>query len=105
MRRCGISPRPRGSRAWHHPDVLPSAIFSWPQQLDALRAGTASANLVYSGKSEDAIAMKFDPAYAIELPWLIFVFYWLLAGFRVNRMQRREPAGQLLARVLVMAAA
>ncbi len=49
--------------------------------------------------------MKFDPAYAIELPWLIFVVYWLLASFRVNKTQRSEPAGEILARILVMAAA
>jgi protein-S-isoprenylcysteine O-methyltransferase Ste14 len=46
--------------------------------------------------------MIFEPFYAIELPWLIFVAYWFAAGFRVNRMERREPGGQLLARILVM---
>ena len=39
---------------------------------------------------------------AIELPWLIFVTYWLIAGFRVNKMVRREPAGSTLARILIM---
>jgi protein-S-isoprenylcysteine O-methyltransferase Ste14 len=46
--------------------------------------------------------MKFEPGYAIELPWLIFVTYWFLAGFRVNKIERREPAGSLAARILVM---
>lgn len=39
---------------------------------------------------------------AIELPWLIFVTYWLIAGFRVNKMVRRKPAGSTLARILIM---
>jgi len=39
---------------------------------------------------------------AIALPWLIFAGYWLITGFSVNRMERREPGGSLLARILVM---
>jgi protein-S-isoprenylcysteine O-methyltransferase Ste14 len=46
--------------------------------------------------------MNLEPAYAIEVPWLIFVAYWLVAGFRVNKMERREPAGSLASRILVM---
>jgi protein-S-isoprenylcysteine O-methyltransferase Ste14 len=45
--------------------------------------------------------MTFDPAYAIQLPWLIFLAYWLLASLRVNKMERREPGGQKLVRVAV----
>jgi hypothetical protein len=45
--------------------------------------------------------MNLEPAY-IEVPWLIFVAYWFVAGFWVNKMERREPAGSLAARILVM---
>jgi protein-S-isoprenylcysteine O-methyltransferase Ste14 len=51
------------------------------------------------------MAVILTPDYAIELPWLIFVTYWLIAGFRVNKMERREPAGSTLARILIMAPA
>jgi len=48
-----------------------------------------------------------NPAFAngIGLPWLIFLAYWVIASLRVNRMVRAEPAGDLMARVLLMAAA
>ncbi len=46
--------------------------------------------------------MRFNPASAIELPWLIFLAYWIFAGFRVNKMERREPAGSTVARILIM---
>lgn len=49
--------------------------------------------------------MTFDPAYLIEVPWLVFVVYWMAAGLRVKKMQRNEPTGQLLARVAVLAVA
>jgi protein-S-isoprenylcysteine O-methyltransferase Ste14 len=51
------------------------------------------------------IAMRFDPAYAVQLPWLIFVAYWFFASLGVNKMERAEPRGEVAARVLVMAAA
>jgi protein-S-isoprenylcysteine O-methyltransferase Ste14 len=46
--------------------------------------------------------MRFNPTLAIELPWLIFLAYWIFAGFRVNKMERRESAGSTAARILVM---
>jgi protein-S-isoprenylcysteine O-methyltransferase Ste14 len=46
--------------------------------------------------------MNFEPSYAIELPWLIFAAYWIVAGFRVNKMERPEPASSTAARILVM---
>lgn len=49
--------------------------------------------------------MRFEAEYAIDLPWLIFFAYWLVASLRVNKMERREPAGDKLVRILVMAAA
>jgi protein-S-isoprenylcysteine O-methyltransferase Ste14 len=49
--------------------------------------------------------MTFDPAYAIELPWVIFLAYWLIASFRVNKIERREPAGDKLLRFAVGLAA
>jgi protein-S-isoprenylcysteine O-methyltransferase Ste14 len=49
--------------------------------------------------------MRFYPAYAIELPWLIFLLYWLLASLRVNKIERREPAGEKFLRIAVSFAA
>jgi protein-S-isoprenylcysteine O-methyltransferase Ste14 len=49
--------------------------------------------------------MTLNPAYAIQLPWLIFVAYWLIAGMRVNRMERRESTAGIVTRVLIMASA
>jgi protein-S-isoprenylcysteine O-methyltransferase Ste14 len=48
--------------------------------------------------------MNFDPAYAIQLPWLIFLGYWIFAATRVNKMERREPDGTMLARIFVTVA-
>lgn len=48
------------------------------------------------------MTMRFDPAYAIQLPWLIFVAYWLIAAMRVNRMERRESGANTLVRLLIM---
>ncbi|HUA00975.1 MAG TPA: isoprenylcysteine carboxylmethyltransferase family protein [Candidatus Aquilonibacter sp.] len=45
--------------------------------------------------------MRLLFADAIRLPWLIFLVYWIVAGFRVNRMERREPPGENLLRLLV----
>ena len=46
--------------------------------------------------------MRFDPGYAIQLTWLIFLAYWILAGLRVNKMERSEPAGERAARILAI---
>lgn len=46
--------------------------------------------------------MRFYPAYAISLPWLVFLVYWLLASLRVNRIERREPSGEKLLRIAVL---
>lgn len=49
--------------------------------------------------------MKFDRFYFLELPWVIFILYWILAALRTNRTVRTEPAGEHLARIVVMVAA
>ena len=46
--------------------------------------------------------MMLTPDMVVTLPWLVFLAYWLVAGLRVNRMERREPAGRMVGRVLVM---
>ena len=38
---------------------------------------------------------------AISLPWLIFLVYWIVASFRVNKMERQEPQGEKLVRILL----
>jgi protein-S-isoprenylcysteine O-methyltransferase Ste14 len=48
------------------------------------------------------MAVSYNPAYGIELAWLIFLAYWFFSGFCVNRMERAEPAGQRLARLFLM---
>jgi protein-S-isoprenylcysteine O-methyltransferase Ste14 len=53
----------------------------------------------------EEIVMWFDPAYLIEIPWLVFVVYWVISSFRLNKMQRREPGGQQLGRIIVGAVA
>jgi protein-S-isoprenylcysteine O-methyltransferase Ste14 len=45
---------------------------------------------------------EFDGSLAVQAPWLMFIAYWLLASLRVNRMERREPGGEQLARIVVM---
>jgi protein-S-isoprenylcysteine O-methyltransferase Ste14 len=50
-------------------------------------------------------AMKPGPESLIDAAWLTLVVYWLLTSLRVNKMRQREPAGEYLGRVLVMAAA
>lgn len=37
---------------------------------------------------------------AISLPWLIFLVYWIVASFRVNQMERQEPPGEKLLRLV-----
>src|SRR4029077_11306510 len=54
---------------------------------------------------QEGIAVNAAFANGIGLPWLIFLAYWVVASLRVNRMVRAEPAGDLMARVLLMAAA
>jgi protein-S-isoprenylcysteine O-methyltransferase Ste14 len=53
----------------------------------------------------EAAAMRFDLAYLIDVPWLVFVGYWLLASLRVNRIERHEPGGEKLLRIGVSVAA
>lgn len=49
--------------------------------------------------------MNFNPDFALGLAWLVFLGYWLIARFGVNRMERPEPGGTLIFRVLIMAGA
>jgi protein-S-isoprenylcysteine O-methyltransferase Ste14 len=51
---------------------------------------------------DGAMNGMIDWDMAIELPWLIFLAYWILARLRVNKMERQEPGGEVLARMLVM---
>ncbi len=37
--------------------------------------------------------MRFDLAYLIDVPWFVFLAYWLLASLRVNKIERHEPSG------------
>lgn len=43
--------------------------------------------------------MGFDLAYLIDVPWIIFLAYWLLASLRVNKIERHEPSGEKLLRI------
>jgi protein-S-isoprenylcysteine O-methyltransferase Ste14 len=52
-----------------------------------------------------AMSGMIDWDMAIEVPWLIFLAYWILARLRVNKMERQEPGGEVLARMAVMVAA
>ena len=49
--------------------------------------------------------MNFNPDSALGLAWLVFLGYWAIARFSVNRMERPEPGGTLIFRVLIMAGA
>jgi protein-S-isoprenylcysteine O-methyltransferase Ste14 len=59
---------------------------------------------VISSSQEDG-AMNFNPDSALGLAWLVFLGYWLIARFSVNRMERPEPGGTLILRILIMAGA
>jgi len=48
--------------------------------------------------------MRLLLSNAISLPWLIFLAYWIVASFRVNTMERQEPPGEKLVRILVAVA-
>ena len=50
-------------------------------------------------------AMNFNPDPALGFAWLVFLGYWLIARFRVNRMARPEPGATLLLRILIMVGA
>lgn len=41
---------------------------------------------------------------AIDILWLIFVVYWIVAARKVNPMRRREPAAQRILYILAIAA-
>jgi protein-S-isoprenylcysteine O-methyltransferase Ste14 len=45
--------------------------------------------------------MRFDLAYLIDLPWLVFLAYWLLAGLSAKKIERHEPPGEKLFRIAV----
>jgi protein-S-isoprenylcysteine O-methyltransferase Ste14 len=53
----------------------------------------------------EASAMRFDLAYLIDAPWIIFLAYWLLASLRVNKIERHEPPGEKLLRIAASVAA
>jgi protein-S-isoprenylcysteine O-methyltransferase Ste14 len=49
--------------------------------------------------------MRLDPAYAIDLPWLILILYWFLASLRVNEIEWNEPPGEKFLRIAATLAA
>jgi protein-S-isoprenylcysteine O-methyltransferase Ste14 len=49
--------------------------------------------------------MNFNPDPALGFAWLVFLGYWLIARFSVNRMARPEPGSTLLLRILIMVGA
>lgn len=49
--------------------------------------------------------IDFDTGRVIEAAWLVFAVYWFAAAFRLNRMRKREPAGEQLLRFVVMGSA
>ena len=44
------------------------------------------------------IAAMFDATWWIDSAWLIFLVYWFVSAFQVNRMKRREPPTQRFGR-------
>jgi len=45
--------------------------------------------------------MRLLLSNAISVPWLIFLVYWIAASFRVNKMERQEPQGEKLLRIVL----
>jgi protein-S-isoprenylcysteine O-methyltransferase Ste14 len=45
--------------------------------------------------------MRFDLAYLIDVPWIIFLAYWLVAGLSAKKIERHEPSGEKLLRIAV----
>jgi hypothetical protein len=45
------------------------------------------------------------PIHLVRDLWVVLGLYWLMAAFRRTRAQKREPIGERLAHLLVMAAA
>ncbi|HEX4074727.1 MAG TPA: isoprenylcysteine carboxylmethyltransferase family protein [Candidatus Acidoferrales bacterium] len=43
--------------------------------------------------------MRFDLSYAIDLPWLIFLGYWLVASLSAKKIERHEPSGEKFLRI------
>jgi protein-S-isoprenylcysteine O-methyltransferase Ste14 len=69
----------------------------------SVRNFPAAKDVISSGQEDGA--MNFNPDFALGLAWLVFLGYWLIARFGVNRMERPEPGGTLIFRVLIMAGA
>jgi protein-S-isoprenylcysteine O-methyltransferase Ste14 len=49
--------------------------------------------------------IDFGAGNMVDAAWIIFAAYWLISAFQVKRRMKREPAGEQLARFLVLAAA
>ena len=45
--------------------------------------------------------MELTQGHIVEALWAFFVLYWFVASFSVNKMRKREPAGQRLAFLLI----
>ena len=60
-----------------------------------------SASTSFAGRNP----MRFNIGIAIEIVWLVFVVYWIVAARYVNPMRSREPAARRLIYLLLIAAA
>jgi len=47
--------------------------------------------------------VHFIIAATIQISWLVFLVYWIVAAFRVNRMRQREPAARRIVYLLLIA--
>jgi protein-S-isoprenylcysteine O-methyltransferase Ste14 len=50
-------------------------------------------------------AMRFEFRYLIDLPWLVFLAWWIVAGLSAKKIERHEPPGEKLLRILASVAA
>jgi protein-S-isoprenylcysteine O-methyltransferase Ste14 len=55
------------------------------------------ATLISAAQAWKILRMS-DPAHWIDAAWLIFFGYWLVSGFRLNKMKRSEPSSQRFSR-------
>ncbi|HKN60839.1 MAG TPA: isoprenylcysteine carboxylmethyltransferase family protein [Candidatus Acidoferrales bacterium] len=54
---------------------------------------------------EEEVMIDFGAGNVIEAAWIVFAAYWLISALQVKRKMKREPAGEQLARFLVLGAA
>jgi protein-S-isoprenylcysteine O-methyltransferase Ste14 len=49
--------------------------------------------------------IELDAGTVVQAAWIVFAVWWFAAALRLNRMTRREPAGDTLLRIVFGAAA